>query len=60
MPRDGADRCCRQRRTAAEDAKEEAEPLRADLIQLHDIPRLVEAIGRYGAEIVGPPLGPDD
>lgn len=25
-----------------------------------DIPRLAAAVGRYGAEIVGPPLGPDD
>ncbi len=24
-----------------------------------DVPRLLEAIGPYGAEIVGPPLGPD-
>jgi len=25
-----------------------------------DVPRLLDAIGPYGAEIVGPPLGPDD
>jgi mannose-6-phosphate isomerase-like protein (cupin superfamily) len=25
-----------------------------------DIPRVLGAVGRYGAEIVGPPLGPDD
>lgn len=25
-----------------------------------DIPRLLDAIGPYGAEIIGPPLGPDD
>ena len=42
------------------DASEPAARLELPHPSAPDIPRLLEAIGPYDAEIVGPPLGPDD